>query len=411
MALAVIPLALASWAVVRLASNSELDQADAHLRSVVSFSGAEFARRMADTRGGALRLAFAPPMRRALTEGDLDFLRAYARDHPTVRLRAGERTITGSYRGPAGSHTVRVGKQGAVTQLLPLDVQLLQRISPSERALDDERVVLLADGVVVAGTPRGARVDNGVFADPADIQLGDTEYRSFAQRLRETNPPAAVAALRTRSDIGGASDWWRALWAALATLLTLGLIAFLAAPLVAGRRWVRRLMPWELEEQYAVETDARPPLTAPVPSHGAEPAGNGGRAPATALAGRRRVVVIDDDPDERSLLADALGADVADVAATGDPELGLGLLGDRPADLAILDWQMPGRSAAEILAELNIRHPDVPVLVVADELEPQQRHIATLLGAEDFLIRPLEPEAVVAKAEPLLGPARADRRT
>jgi DNA-binding response OmpR family regulator len=174
---------------------------------------------------------------------------------------------------------------------------------------------------------------------------------------------------------------------------------------------VRRLMPWELEEQYAVETDARPPLAAPVPSHGAEPAGNGGRAPATALVGRRRVVVIDDDPDERSLLADALGADVADVAATGDPEHGLGLLGERPADLAILDWQMPGRSAAEILAELNIRHPDVPVLVVADELEPQQRHVATLLGAEDFLIRPLEPEAVVAKAEPLLGPARVDRRT
>ena len=63
---------------------------------------------------------------------------------------------------------------------------------------------------------------------------------------------------------------------------------------------------------------------------------------------------------------------------------------------------MSGRSGAEILAELNIRHPDVPVLIVADELEPQQRHVATLLGAEDFLIRPLESEAVTAKAMRLL---------
>jgi DNA-binding response OmpR family regulator len=112
--------------------------------------------------------------------------------------------------------------------------------------------------------------------------------------------------------------------------------------------------------------------------------------------------VIDNDPDERDLFAEVLGPDGVDVAATGDAEEGLGLLGARPADLAILDWKMSGRSGAEILAELNIRHPDVPVLIVADELEPQQRHVATLLGAEDFLIRPLESEAVAAKAMRLL---------
>ena len=189
----------------------------------------------------------------------------------------------------------------------------------------------------------------------------------------------------------------------------MALLAFLVAPAVAGRRWVRRLLPWELEEQYAVEVDPTEPLAAPVTSHGAAPTGAGNGAPAAAgTATRRRVVVIDNDPEERNLFVDVLEPGV-DVATTGDAEQGLGLLGARPADLAILDWKLSGRSGAEILAEVNIRHPDVPVLVVAEELEPQQRHVATLLGAEDFLIRPLDSETIAAKATQLLEAPRSER--
>jgi DNA-binding NarL/FixJ family response regulator len=70
---------------------------------------------------------------------------------------------------------------------------------------------------------------------------------------------------------------------------------------------------------------------------------------------------------------------------------------------------MSGRSGAEILAELNIRHPELRVLVVTDDVEPQQRHVATLLGAEDFLVRPLDPAAVAGKTDDIFAQLERER--
>ena len=404
--LAVVPLALASWGVVRLVSSNELNNADANLIAVVRVAQAEYASQLSGTEANARQLALTPEIQRAIVRDDQERLREFVGTHPRVRFAAGRVTIAGAYDGPAATRSARVeGTRWNVILVRPIDDSLLTKLAAVTKSFDD-RLVLVYDHRVVAGSPTQESL-SAPFGNPADIRFGETEYRAVAVVL-PAEKPAAVVALRSREDIGAASDrtWWRALWAALVTLGTVGLLAYLVAPAVAGRRWVRRLLPRELEEQYAVESETEERHAALVPNHGAAPTQGSGGATATAVRGRHRVVIIDDDPDERTLIADTLGPDEIDVAATGDAEQGLGLLGATPADLAILDWKMSGRSGAEILAELNIRHPDVPVLVVADELEPQQRHVATLLGAEDFLIRPLESGTVVAKAKQLLGTNR-----
>ena len=407
--MAIVPLAIASWAVVRLVSHNELNTTDANLLAVARVARAEYGSQLSAKRADATKLAVWPEVQRAVLRHDIAYLRAFQRNHPFAGFLVAGKLLRATYKGPGEPQFVRVGDTGSkVSMLLPLDAKLLARMNSAagigSRASKTQLELIYAGGVV-SGTLRPARLVV-VRGDARYVPVDGKDYRVLRLRISR-HIPASVAAVRSRSDIDTASgsNWWRAFWAALATLATVAVLAYLVAPLVAGRRWVRRLLPRELEEQYAVEADTQEPIAAPVASHGTAPANGRAASPpveAATSAVRRRVVIIDDDPEERALIGDALGSDSLDIAATGEAEHGLALLGETPADLAILDWKMSGRSGAEILAELNIRHPDVPVLLVADELEPQQRHVATLLGAEDFLTRPLDSAVVGAKTRRLL---------
>jgi CheY-like chemotaxis protein len=414
---ALVPVGLAAWAVTRLVSNNELNRADTHLTAVASVAQAKYAIQVSRLRLNATKEAADRYIQGLFVNDKRQAIRRFVQQFPLVAFHVRGAKIGGHYTEPVVVARVKVGSRTSKNVLIlarPV-ATFYKNVVPANRRTSKEHLVLLVGGAVVAGPVSGHVV--APSGSPGDVTIGKTKYRAVAIDLRPstaTGAPITVVALRSRHSIDTASSgaWKWAIAAALATLATVALLAFLVAPAVAGRRWVRRLLPWELEEQYAVEVEPTKPVAAPVTSHGAAPTGAGNGAPAAAgTAERRRIVVIDNDPDERSLFVNVLAPDGVDVATTGDAEHGLGLLGARPADLAILDWKMSGRSGAEILAELNIRHPDVPVLVVADELEPQQRHVATLLGAEDFLIRPLESETVAAKATQLLEAPRSDRVT
>jgi CheY-like chemotaxis protein len=390
--------------VTRLVENNEVDKADSELTAVKRVVRPELSRQAGRARTTARETAGQPKVQAAVVNRDLIQLRSFVRGHPKVSLRVrhvpigkpnpvaiwGEAEITSKDRVVA-----------TVTVSSPLDAKRLARLA----GISPDRLVVVNRGRVVGGQSSGKAMTPMPPARPEDVRVGETEYRALATPSDPGRESLFVVALSSRESIDDTvtSTWWWALWAALATLATVALLAYVVAPLVAGRRWTRRLLPWELEEQFAVEGDGGEPFSPPVPSHGSTPATEPG---ATVQVKKEeaafRVVVIDDDPRERALVTDALGGEHIDVAASGEAEQALRLLGGGRADLVILDWTMSGRSGAEILAELNIRHPEVPVLILADELEAQQRHVANLLGAEDFLLRPLEREAVIAKTQELL---------
>jgi DNA-binding response OmpR family regulator len=71
----------------------------------------------------------------------------------------------------------------------------------------------------------------------------------------------------------------------------------------------------------------------------------------------------------------------------------------------VLDWDLTGGLGPETLAELKLRRPDLPVVVVSDDPTPRQRRMATLLEADAFLVRPLDPAALLGKAAALAAQA------
>jgi CheY-like chemotaxis protein len=116
-------------------------------------------------------------------------------------------------------------------------------------------------------------------------------------------------------------------------------------------------------------------------------------------SGRRRLLVIDDDPAELERLRAAFPGKDFDVLDARDADQAFELLDDVRPDLVVLDWKLPGGGGPETLAELKLRRPELPVIVLADDGDPKQRHIATLLDAEEFLPRPFNPLELLGKAE------------
>ena len=94
------------------------------------------------------------------------------------------------------------------------------------------------------------------------------------------------------------------------------------------------------------------------------------------------------EPAELALLRAAFSNESYDLLEVHNPDEGFDLLDEVNPGLIILDWKLAG-GGAEMLAELKLRNPDRPVIVLADDGDPKQRQIATLLDADEFLTRPV----------------------
>jgi len=122
-------------------------------------------------------------------------------------------------------------------------------------------------------------------------------------------------------------------------------------------------------------------------------------APAEGAGTRGTILVVDDDENNRDLLARRLIRDgYAARTAPGGAEA-LASLAAAPVDLVLLDVMMPGIDGYEVLRRLKADPAtrDVPVLMISalSELGSVVRCIE--LGAEDYLPKPFEPVLLRAR--------------
>jgi CheY-like chemotaxis protein len=107
---------------------------------------------------------------------------------------------------------------------------------------------------------------------------------------------------------------------------------------------------------------------------------------------RRLILVVDDDPDLRELLALALTTDDVEVACAGNGREALGLLDQRRPDLILLDMRMPVMDGWEFSRRLDRRADRPPVVVVTAASDSAER--AREVHAEAWLGKPFEVEDV-----------------
>ena len=117
---------------------------------------------------------------------------------------------------------------------------------------------------------------------------------------------------------------------------------------------------------------------------------------------RPRVLVADDEPDLRAMLADYLDMQGFEVLTAADAvELGARLAAGA-VDVIVLDINMPGETGLAALARLRAAGlaAGVIVLTAADTLET--RLVGLGAGADDFMEKPFQPRELLARIRAVL---------
>ncbi|MCK9494534.1 MAG: response regulator [Dehalococcoidia bacterium] len=80
-----------------------------------------------------------------------------------------------------------------------------------------------------------------------------------------------------------------------------------------------------------------------------------------------RLLVVDDQPAVREILAAMLTLGGYEVTAVGMGSQAIQLLGERPFDLVLVDVNMPGANGWQVLDRAQALSPAPPVLMISDE--------------------------------------------
>jgi len=112
--------------------------------------------------------------------------------------------------------------------------------------------------------------------------------------------------------------------------------------------------------------------------------------------GRGRILIVDDEQGIRCLLSDALGSEGFDCSNASAGAEALKLLDAQSFDALISDLRMPGISGLELLKEVHQKHPQMAFLMATAVDDVQVGIEAMKAGADDYLVKPLQLEAVLS---------------
>ncbi|MCD9625318.1 response regulator transcription factor [Rhabdothermincola salaria] len=113
------------------------------------------------------------------------------------------------------------------------------------------------------------------------------------------------------------------------------------------------------------------------------------------------VLVVDDEPTVREVVAQYLRRDGYAVHESGDGSDATQWLADNDPDLVVLDVMLPGVDGLTILKDLR-RHSDVPVILLTARVEEVDRIVGLELGADDYVVKPFSPRELAVRVRNVL---------
>lgn len=114
-----------------------------------------------------------------------------------------------------------------------------------------------------------------------------------------------------------------------------------------------------------------------------------------------RILVVDDDPHIRELVAHYMRREGFNVTEAADGAEALCLYADIKPDLVILDIMMPGVDGWTLCSKLR-ELADLPLLMLTAKGESSQIVKGFALGTDDYLVKPFDPEVLVVRVKSLL---------
>jgi DNA-binding response OmpR family regulator len=114
-----------------------------------------------------------------------------------------------------------------------------------------------------------------------------------------------------------------------------------------------------------------------------------------------RVLVVDDEPMVREVLARYLEQAGFDVSTAEDGEQALSVFGSEQPDLVLLDLMLPLIDGFEVFRQMRAGST-TPVIMLTARGEETDRVVGLELGADDYVTKPFSPREVVARVQAVL---------
>ena len=120
------------------------------------------------------------------------------------------------------------------------------------------------------------------------------------------------------------------------------------------------------------------------------------------------VLIVDDDPEVRTVVSWQLEADGFQVFEAPDAGSALVKVGSPGVDIVILDLSLPDRDGLETLQSIR-KEGDLPVIILTGRGAEADRIRGLDLGADDYVVKPFSPRELSSRISSVLRRSRVDR--
>ncbi|MBL7130819.1 MAG: response regulator [Candidatus Omnitrophica bacterium] len=114
---------------------------------------------------------------------------------------------------------------------------------------------------------------------------------------------------------------------------------------------------------------------------------------------KKRILIVDDDPDILDVLQLTLPEEEYEVVEAHDGQEALEKVYERPPDLIILDYIMPKMNGREVCQKLKkdvlLRH--MPIIMLTGKGDVKDKVEGLDAGADGYIVKPFEPEELLAR--------------
>jgi two-component system, OmpR family, response regulator ResD len=119
------------------------------------------------------------------------------------------------------------------------------------------------------------------------------------------------------------------------------------------------------------------------------------------------VLVVDDEPIVREVVASYLQHEGYSTLEAADGEAARRLLEEQPPDLVVLDLMLPGIDGLELCRWIRARS-DLPVIMLTARGDEADRIVGLELGADDYVSKPFSPRELAARVRTVLRRSSAE---
>jgi len=119
---------------------------------------------------------------------------------------------------------------------------------------------------------------------------------------------------------------------------------------------------------------------------------------------RKKILIIDDEPDLRTLLGRRLQSNGFNVVTADCGRHGIEKANKENPDLIILDVAMPGMDGGEVASVLkeNTKTKDTPVMFLSCLIPKGARSDGSTIGGNYYMSKPYNPETLLDKINEMI---------